>query len=157
MPFIKDSLSLLIEASAMDLKNDTSTIVRESAVRSGYNKIESVYSDVVYTPEMVTIVNVDGEYFTEMNFLHPYMKTNNIKSITEALNNIATANGLLEGSVGLLIESDEEVNDTIDKAIESGNVNKKENVFTKIGKAINLTNKLKDSGIKVKKKKNKKK
>lgn len=156
MPFIKDPISLLIESSELDIKSDTKSVVRESAVRSSYANIESVSESVVYTPEMVTVVNIGNEYYTEMNLLHPYMKTNEITSIAEALNNVAAANGLSEGAIGLLIESDDNVNECIDKALESGKPKKKDGILNKISKAVDLSDKLKKSGIKVKKKKSKK-
>ena len=156
MPFIKDPISLLIESSELDIKSDTKSVVRESAVRSSYANIESVSESVVYTPEMVTVVNIGNESYTEMNLLHPYMKTNEITSIAEALNNVAAANGLSEGAIGLLIESDDNVNECIDKALESGKPKKKDGILNKISKAVDLSDKLKKSGIKVKKKKSKK-
>lgn len=152
MPFVKDSLSLLIEAGAVDINNDTKSVVRESTIRKGYNQIESVSEEFIYGPEMVPVVSINNELFTEMNFLKPYMDTNGIRSISEALNNVAEANGLSECSVGLLIESDGGVDECISKALESGSPKKKENVFDKIGKAIDITDTLKKKGIKVKKK-----
>ena len=101
----------------------------------------------------VPVVNIQGEYFTEMNFLHPYMKSAKIKSIAEALNNVAEANGLPVGAVGLLIESGSNVSECINKAIESANPKKEKNVLDKIGKSIDISDKLKSKGINVKKKK----
>lgn len=74
MPFVKDSLSLLIEASEADLRRNTRRAISESVVRSGYDRIEEAAEPVYYGPEIVPVVNIQGEYFTEMNFLHPYMK-----------------------------------------------------------------------------------
>lgn len=153
MPFVKDSLSLLIEASAGDILSDTKTSFSEGAVRSGYESIEEASETVVYVPEMIPVVQIESEYYTEMNFLYPYMKTNHIKSISEALNNVAAANNLPECSVGLLIESDCSVDATITKAIESGNQKKKDSTLNKIKDAVNISDKLKKKGIKVKKKK----
>lgn len=153
MPFVKDSLSLLIEASEVDLRRNTRRAISESVVRSGYDRIEEVAEPVYYGPEIVPVVNIQGEYFTEMNFLHPYMKSAKIKSIAEALNNVAEANGLPVGAVGLLIESGSNVSECIDKAIESANPKKEKNVLDKIGKSIDISDKLKSKGINVKKKK----
>lgn len=153
MPFVKDSLSLLIEASASDLNYSTSRVMKESTVRSNYASIEEAAETVVYAPEIVPVVQVGNEFFTEMNFLHPFMKTNRIDSIAEALNIVAKANGLEEGAVGLLIESDKSVDECIGKALESGGAKKKDGVLDKIGKAVDLSGKLKKKGIKVKRKK----
>ena len=153
MPFVKDPLSLLIEASDIDIKRNTKSAVRESAVRSSYDHIEEAAAPVYYGPQIVPVVEINGEYFTEMNFLHPYMKSAKIKSIAEALNNVALANGLSEGGVGLLIESGDNVTECINKAIESANPKKEKSVLDKIDKAVGISDKLKGKGINVKKKK----
>lgn len=148
MPFVKDPLSLLIETSKTDLIN-TSRIVKESTALSGYAGIGSVSEAVVYDPSMVTVVRIDNEYFTEMNFLYPYMRSNGISSIAEALYHVAEANNLPRGAVGLLIESDEQIECNLKEAKS----NKKKNaVVDKIDKAVELKDKLKDKGIEVKKK-----
>lgn len=152
MPFVKDSLSLLIEASSNDLLTNTSEAITEGAVRAGYASIEEAVV-VPYDPQVVPVINIEGHYYTEMNFLHPYMKSNGIKSIAEALNNVATANGLPEKAVGLLIESETSVDDSITQAIESGNQKKKDSVFSKVDKAVGISKKLKKAGFDVKKKK----
>jgi hypothetical protein len=157
MPFVKDSLSLLIEASGSDLKRNTKSIVRESAVRSNYHDIEEASSPVIYGANMIPVMNIDGKYYTEMNFLYPYMKTNGIKSIAEALNDVAMANNLDDNSVGLLIESEDEVTGKLDDALECGDQCKAESVMNKINKAIDLTKNLKDKGINVIKKASNKK
>lgn len=157
MPFVKDAMTLLIESADVDLKTDTKYVVKESKVRSGYSSISEASESIIYGPEVVPVVSLDGGYYTEMNFLYPFMSTNGIKSIAEALNYVAEANGLSKDSVGLLIESEGDVNECINKAIESGSQKKKDNIISKIGKAIDLSDKLKGKGIKVKKKKTEKK
>lgn len=154
MPFVKNAMDLLIESAEADLKTDTKSVVRESTIRSGYSSISEASEPIIYGPEVVPVIQIDDGYYTEMNFLYPFMNTNGIKSIAEALNYVAEANNLSEGDIGLLIESEGDVNECINKALESGNAKKKDNVLTKIGKAVDLTGKLKGKGIKVKKKEN---
>lgn len=153
MPFVRNSFDLLIEACENDLKKNTGRVVRESTVRSSYNSIEEAAEEVFYGPEIVPVVKVGNEFFTEMNFLHPYMKSEGITSITEALNNVAIANGLGEGGVGLLIESSKYVSDCISEAIKSNNPKKEDSVIKKIDKAVGISDALKKKGINVKKKK----
>ena len=153
MPFVKDPLSLLIETSKTDLPN-TKMIVKESTAMSGYNGIAEVSESVVYDPSMVTVVKIGNEFFTEMNFLYPYMKSNGITSVVEALNNVAEANNLNSGDVGLLFESEDKIECDLK---EAKTPKKKDNVIDKVGKAVNLKDKLKDKGINVKKKKSDKK
>lgn len=153
MPFVKDPISLLLECSEADLLRDTKSAIKESTIVSSYNKIEELSESVVYTPEMVTIVKIGNEYYTEMNFLQPYMKSNGIKSIAEALNDVAVSNNLAPKSVGLLIESKESVTDKIKDAIKSNNTKKKNAALDKTKKAEELVDKLKGDGFKVKTKK----
>lgn len=153
MPFVKDPISLLLECSEADLLRDTKSAIKESTIVSNYNKIEELSESVVYTPEMVTIVKIGNEYYTEMNFLQPYMKSNGIKSIAEALNDVAISNNLAPKSVGLLIESKESVTDKIKDAINSKNTKKKNAALDKTKKAEELVDKLKGDGFKVKTKK----
>lgn len=152
MPFVKDSLSLLIETAGSDLTTNTKAAMNESVIRSSYNHIAEASEPVLYGPEVVPVVKAGGEYFTEMNFLQPFMKSSRIKSISEALNAVAEANGLEPGAVGILIESDEGVTECIEKAIESANPKKKKAALDKMGKATDIVDKLKAKGVNVKKK-----
>ena len=152
MPFVKDPMSLLIESADIDLRSNTNMIMRESTALSNYATLESASQPVVYTAEMVPVVQMDDGFYTEMNFLHPYMKSSGIKSIANALDNVAFVNGLHENAVGLLIESDQSVTDAINAAIDSGSEKKKKAVIAKINKSKAIADKLAEAGIKVKKK-----
>ena len=150
--FIRDTYSLLAEASAMDLETNTSSALTESQIDSIMESIEEVSEDIVYTAEMVSVIKVGDDYLTEMNALYPYMTSNGITSVAEALNNVAKVNGLQEKAVGLLIESDKQVKDMINKAAEKGS-KAKEKALDKVKKATKLPEKLKKQGFPVKKKK----
>ena len=150
--FIRDTYSLLAEAAAMDLETNTSSALTESQIDSIMESIEEVSEDIVYTAEMVSVIKVGDDYLTEMNALYPYMTSNGITSVAEALNNVAKVNGLQEKAVGLLIESDKQVKDMINKAAEKGS-KAKEKALDKVKKATKLPEKLKKQGFPVKKKK----
>lgn len=150
--FIRDTYSLLAEAAAMDLETNTSSALTESQIDSIMESIEEVSEDIVYTAEMVSVIKVGDDYLTEMNALYPYMTSNGITSVAEALNNVAKVNGLQEKAVGLLIESDKQVKDMINKAAEKGS-KAKEKALDKVKKATKLPEKLKKQGFTVKKKK----
>ena len=150
--FIRDTYSLLAEAAAMDLETNTSSALTESQIDSIIESIEEVSEDIVYTAEMVSVIKVGDDYLTEMNALYPYMTSNGITSVAEALNNVAKVNGLQEKAVGLLIESDKQVKDMINKAAEKGS-KAKEKALDKVKKATKLPEKLKKQGFPVKKKK----
>lgn len=156
MPYIKDSLSILAECANIDLPN-TRRIVNESQIRYEYSNIEEASEVYKASPEMVPVVNIEGEYYTEAQFMAPFMRDYNVKSMAEALNIIAEANGLPEKSVGLLIESECAINEMIDKVAkkekETGNSKAKNAVMQKVDKAANLAKSLKDKGFPVKRKK----
>lgn len=151
--FIRDTYGLLAEAAAMDLEANTSAALTESQINNVMESIEEVSEDIVYTAEMVSVIKVGDDYLTEMNALYPYMTSNGITSVAEALNNVAQVNGLQEKAVGLLIESDKQVKDMINKAAEKGS-KAKEKALDKVKKATKLPEKLKKQGFPVKKKKN---
>lgn len=152
--FIKDPYSLLAEAASMDLSVNTSVALTESQVNTIMESFDEVSEDVVYTAEMVSVVQVGGDYLVEMNALYPYMKSNNITSVAEALNNVAAVNGLQEKAVGLLIESDDRTAEMIQEACKKG-CKAKEKALDKIKKATKIPAKLKKEGFPVKKKKSK--
>lgn len=152
--FIKDPYSLLAEAASMDLSVNTSVALTESQVNTIMESFDEVSEDVVYTAEMVSVVKVGGDYLVEMNALYPYMQSNNITSVAEALNNVAAVNGLQEKAVGLLIESDDRTAEMIQEACKKGG-KAKEKALDKIKKATKIPVKLKKEGFPVKKKKSK--
>ena len=151
MSFVTDPFNVLVEAANNDIMTDTKMAIRESEIVSRYTDIEELAEPIMITAEMVTVVNVNGEFFTEMQFLAPYMKCNKIKSVAEAITNVCEANNLPNGSIGLLVESQECVTDVIEKALDKGPKAKKK-ALEKVGKVENLIDKIKSKGIKVKKK-----
>lgn len=153
MPYIKDSFSILAECAAIDLP-DTRRIVRESEVRSDYENIEEA-SEYAFTAEMVPVVELDGQYYTEAQCMAPFMRDAGIRSMVEALDIIAEANNLPAKSVGLLIESEAKVSEMIEKACQSESGKAKDAVMNKIGKVNELTKDLKSKGYPIKRKKSK--
>lgn len=151
MAFIKDAYTLLSEAAL--LESDTEAIVTENEIMQRLNDIEEVSEEVVITAEMVSVISVGEDYLVEINNLVPYMKSNGITSVAEALDNISEANNLEAKAVGLLMESDEETKKLVDNAKTKANKNK---LLDKIKKSTDLSDNLKKNGYKVKKKKCKK-
>lgn len=154
MPYIKDSFSILAECAAIDLP-DTRRVVRESEVRNEYENIEEATVNYTATAEMVPVVQIENEYFTEAQFMAPFMRDAGIKSMTEALDCIAEANNLSKKSVGLLVESNCSINAMIEKACQKESAKAKDAVMNKIGKATDLVKDLKSKGYPVKRKPNK--
>ena len=150
MPYIKDSFSILAECAAIDLP-DTQRVVKESEIREGYNDIEEAAGNYTVAAEMVPVVQINEEYYTEAQLLAPFMRDAKIKSIAEALDAVAEANKLPAKSIGLLIESEHAVTGIIEKACAKGN-KAKDTIMDKISKATNLAKDLKSKGFNVKRK-----
>ena len=151
----KDSLTLLAEAAEIDIAATAEGAINESAVLSRYDDIEEISEEVSYPAEAVPVIGINGEAFTEMQYLAPFMTNNDITSVEEALDIIANANSMQPKSVGLLVESQECVTDKINEALGKGKKAHK-SVLDKITKGEKLTSKLKKDGYNVKKKKSKK-
>lgn len=161
MPFIKNSFNILSEAAASDLSVDTEGYITESEILKRYDTIEEVAEEVVFSAESVPVIAVGEDYLTTMNFLHPFMESNNITSVSQALDCVAEANNLPPRGVGLLVESEEHIESIREKAKEKFKKDKDKNaknkVLDKIKKGTDLTDNLKKKGFKVKKKPTKKK
>ena len=153
MPYIKDTFSILAECAAFDLP-DTNRVVRESEVRTAYSDIEEAETNYVARAEMVPVIKIGEGYYTETQFLAPFMRDAEIKSMSEALDIVAEANKLPAKSVGILVESEDTVTAMIEKACCKG-AKAKDVVMGKIGKATELIDSLKKKGHPVKRKPNK--
>ena len=151
----KDSLTLLAEAADFDIANSAETAINESSILSTYEDIDEINEEVSYPAEMVPVVGIDGEAFTEMQYLAPFMTNNDITSVEEALDILAEVNNLPAKGVGLLVESQECVTDKINEALGKSKKAHK-NILDKIARGEKLTGKLKKDGYKVKKKKSSK-
>lgn len=152
--FIKDPITLLAECAVSDLDSSTELAVEESTILKKYNSIEEASREIKYDASIVPVVSIDGGYFTEMNWLSPYMSSNGIKSITEALDNVAMANNLPVHAVGVLIESSDSVAGIISRAITGA---KRSKALGKVSKSESLAEKLKKAGFPIKRKKSNKK
>ena len=155
MPFIKNTFSLLSEAAELDLTVDTEGYLTESEIKKTLDSIEETTEPVIVTAEMVPVINIDECLLTQINYLSPYMKCNGIKTVAEALDNVAMVNGLEPKSVGLLIESEDSISVMVEKANakakKTKNNNAKNKVLDQIKKGTDLVGKLKKDGYTVKK------
>lgn len=156
---IDNPFNLLLEAAQSDIARDTQGELTESAILSRMNSIEECSRDIIVSPEAVPVFNIDECYLVEMNAIAGYMKSTRIGSVMEALDNICEANKLEPYSVGLLVESDDEIQSMLEKANakckKDGNKKAKNAVLDKIKKSTDIVDKLKKNGYPVKKKKSK--
>ena len=156
MPYIKDSYSLLAEAASVELGVSTESHIKESEIKSRIRSLDEASEEIIYGPESVAVVMVDESYMTDIDQLHPFMKSNGITSIAEALEQVAEAHGLPSRSVGLLVESEDAMYAMMEAA-KKKDKKKRINILGKLDKGSSLAEKLKKSGFPVKKKKSTKK
>ena len=150
--FFKDPITLLAECAEADINSNVELSINEAQIVSAYNNIEELEEEVNYAAEFVPVINIKGSYYTEMQYLAPYMSNNNIRNVAEALNNIAEANNLAPTEVGLIVESQDSVTAKINEALGKKNTK----FLGKVKKGEDLISKLKNKGFDVKKKKSKK-
>ena len=153
----KEPYSILAEAANMDLKANTEGAMLEEDITTAINSFDEASHDIIISAEMVPVLRVDESYVVEMDTLYSFMKSNNVKSIAEALNMIAESNNLSEKEVGLLIESTEYFTALVEKAEakceKDGDKIAKNSRLAKVKKAIEVPAKLKKDGFPVVKKK----
>ena len=140
MPFVKNALDILVEAAGVDLQSNQQQVIKESNIMSSYRAIPEASHPIIYGPEVVPIVEMDGGYYTEMNFLYPFMETNGIKSIDEALKYVAESNNVQD--VGIFVMSESDVSECIQNAFNEGGQKKKETALDKFAKVVGLKNSL---------------
>jgi hypothetical protein len=150
---IDNPFNLLMEAAESDINIDTQGSLTESAILNRYRNIDECSKHLIIAPEAVPVFSVDECYLVEMNAIAGYMKSTGITSVSEALDIICSANKLDPYSVGLLVESDDEINGMLEKANAKGSKKAKNSVLEKIKKSTDISDKLKKKGYPVKKKK----
>lgn len=148
----KEPYAILAEAAKMDLKANTEGTMLEEDITSALDSFDEASYDIHISGEMVPVLTVDNKYVVEMESLHTFMRSNNITSVTEALNSISESNGLQEKQVGLLIESSDYFTSILEKA-KCKDANTKNKLLGKVKKAVELPAKLKKDGFPVVKKK----
>ena len=150
---IDNPFNLLLEAAQDDIVQNTEGNLLESDIIKRFDSIQECSKSIIIAPEAVPVYNVDESYVVEMNALAGFMKSQNIGSVTEALDAIASANALQPFSVGLLVESNLEVAAMLEKANARKDKKSKNAVLGKIKKSTDIADKLKKGGYPVLKKK----
>ena len=157
---IKSNIQLLAEAAATDLQINTQAAVELDSIKESYNSIPTAEGYCVTEAADVIVNKIGNDYYVEMVNLSPFMLDSGITTIAKALNLVAEANGLPAKSIGLVIDSQESVNNMLAgsdaRAKSTGNTKIRENAIAKIQKNIAIANKLMTEGYKVAKKGDKK-
>ena len=147
--FFKDTVTLLSEAAALDIKADTEAKMNRDEIAMACKEMAEV--STFNTAESVLVYDTGVGYYTEMSHLSGFMKDNDIKSVSEALDLVAEANGLEPKEVGLVIESNE-ILSLLEKAENAKTDKAKAAATNKANKAIKVVKSLEKKGYKVAKK-----
>ena len=153
---IKSNMQLVAEAAAMDIKINTANSNKKDTVLEAYTAIPTIKEPAVTEAADVIINQTSDGYYVEMVNLAPFMFDSGIKSIGTALDIVAEANNLNEKEVGLVVESQVNVNNNIAnaeaRAKKTGNYKVLENAVNKVNKNNLIIKRLLDEGYKVVKK-----
>ena len=150
---IKNDLALLSEMAASDIKLNTKNVSRADTIHEVYSSIPEIEEPVVTEAcDVVITETANNNYYVEMVNLAPFMLDSGIKSISKALDMVAEANNLPVKSLGLVVESQENVDNAISKAKSNVNPKVLESTLNKLNKNNIAINHLLREGYKVAKK-----
>lgn len=99
---------------------------RMNILVEAYSNIQEMPEDIRTTASMVPVIECNGHYVTESNYVIPFMRENGIEAIEEALDKIAEANNLAKKSVGLVIASQDGINSLSESVVDEATEEKLE-------------------------------
>ena len=142
-------LELMAEAAKAETFETDNVVTNaiSSELKAAFAGIESCPIDINYTQEMVNVVEDDEEYYVEMSDVSKYMVSQQVRTVKEALNNIAECNSIDVSKMVIVVENEDYFNAFLEAAKKD---KKKEKELKGVAK---LLNKLKKEKIKVVKKK----
>lgn len=142
-------LELMAEAAKAETFEVDNALTNALAgeLRTVFADIEVSPIEVNFTQEMVNVVEDNEEYYVEMSDVSKYMISQQVKTVKEALANIAECNSIDAAKMTVVVESEEYFNAFLEAAKKD---KKKEKELKGVAK---LLAKLKKDKIKVVKKK----
>ena len=142
-------LELMAEAAKAETFEVDNALTNALAgeLRTVFADIEVSPIEVNFTQEMVNVVEDNEEYYVEMSDVSKYMISQQVKTVKEALANIAECNSIEASKITVVVESEEYFNAFLEAAKKD---KKKEKELKGVAK---LLAKMKKDKIKVVKKK----
>lgn len=146
---LSNPLEIMAEAAKAESfeTNNVLTDSIASELKSAFSGIEHCPIEINYTQEMVNVIEDNEEYYVEMSDVSKYMVSQQVKTVKEALNNIAECNSIEVSKITVVVESEDYFNAFLEAAKKD---KKKEKELTGVAK---LLKKMKKEKIKVVKKK----
>lgn len=164
MALFNNPAEIIIEAGNLDLETSGNIMIETAAneFTAECSEIPTLEEDAVfYTEEVVPVFGVNKvtgiKAVVELESVVKFMNSNDIEDIADAVTKIAEHYELNATDLGIVIESNEELEETVQEAKVAAKKGLKK-ALGKVGDAANALKDIKNKGIKVfKKKPNKKK
>lgn len=131
----------------------------EDELTGEMDPVDVVDDDIIYSEEMIPVIRIGENYVVEFDMLAKYIDSHPNVEISEALDLIATheSNMLTPGSIGILVESDDYADQLIQEAKAAKRTASSKKKIKKVKDTASFLKNIKNKGIKVFKKKSKKK
>lgn len=156
MSLFNNPADVIIESSKLDLASASNVLI-ESTVNSFKETCRAIPTleegTIAYTEEVVPVFAYKDTAVVELENVVKFMESNNISDIAEAARRIAEHYNIPE--VGIVIESDEELEDGIEEA-RRGAKQGDEDAIKKMEVATESLKEFKEKGLKLFKKAKKK-
>lgn len=150
MPILLGSpLEIMAEAAKAESfeTNNVLTDSIASELKTAFAGVECCPIEINFTQEMVNVVEDNEQYYVEMSDVSKYMVSQQVKTVKEALTNIAECNSIDVAKMNVVVENEDYFNAFLEAAKKD---KKKEKELKGVAK---LLNKMKKEKIKVVKKK----
>lgn len=159
MGLFKRPADIIAEAGNLDL-GTTENILTESAINDFAAEVHNIPTIeegyLQYSEEVVPVFEYAGGAVVELDNLVKFMESNNIEEVTDALNRLGEHYNIDPESIGVVIESDEELGEVLEEAKKIKDPMIKGKKTGVLNSARETLEKLKNSSVKLFKKNSKK-
>lgn len=159
MGLFKRPADIIAEAGNLDLST-TENILTESAINDFVAEVHDIPTIeegcLQYSEEVVPVFEYAGGAVVELDNLVKFMESNSIEEVTDALNRLGEYYSIDPESIGIVIESDEELGEVLEETKKIKDPMIKGKKTDVINSAREALEKLKNSSVKLFKKNSKK-
>ena len=163
MALFNNPTQIIIEAGNLDLETSDNIMIESAAndFATRCSEIPTLNEDTIhYSEEAVPVFGVEStpgiKGVVELENVVKYMESNNVEDVCEAVEKIAEHYGLNSKDLAIVIESDDDLNNTLQEAKVAAKKGNKSGLV-KVGKAAEVLKNIKNKGLKIFKKKPSKK
>lgn len=162
MALFKNPATIIAESAELDLEvMAASNILTEEVTNNFLVETENIPTMedgvLVYTEEVVPVFSYKDMAAVELDNLQKFMESSGHESVTDALNALGEHYNLDPQNICVVIESDEAIHEALEEAKKTTGFELKDRKLGVMNKATETIFGLKDAGVKLLKKPNKKK